>query len=155
MTTNDLEPFRIFLNIYESLRSITVDMDLLRSVTVCYELEWNRTCSKPIFIITFSNEVGNRKFQTWPEIIFGSVIEIASLHDDASPWIALRWFDFILLQSSLFRHQSCHHFHVIKNNFTESYRGFNQFGKDGEMAQKIIERDNDTCQHMHLILRWL
>ena len=26
---------------------------------------------------------------------------------------------------------------------------------DGEMAQKVIEGDNGTCQHMHLILRWL
>ena len=37
-------------------------MDLLRSVTVCYvlyELESNRTCSKPIYIITFSKEVEN------------------------------------------------------------------------------------------------
>ena len=155
MILNPSEYSWIFTNHYDQLRLVWTCYGLLRFVTVCYELEWNRTCSKPIFIITFSNEVGNRKFQTWPEIIFGSVIEIASLHDDASPWIALRWFDFILLQSSLFRHQSCHHFHVIKNNFTESYRGFNQFGKDGEMAQKIIERDNDTCQHMHLILRWL
>ena len=24
-----------------------------------------------------------------------------------------------------------------------------------EMAQKVIEGDNETCQHMHLILRWL
>ena len=24
-----------------------------------------------------------------------------------------------------------------------------------EMAQKVIERDNDTCQHMHVTLRWL
>ena len=23
---------------------------------------------------------------------------------------------------------------------------------DGEMAQKVIEGDNDTCHHMHLIL---
>ena len=23
------------------------------------------------------------------------------------------------------------------------------------MAQKVIEGYNDTCQHMHLILRWL
>ena len=26
---------------------------------------------------------------------------------------------------------------------------------DGEMAQKVIDEDNVTCQHMHLILRWL
>ena len=29
------------------------------------------------------------------------------------------------------------------------------FGRDGEMAQKVMEWDNHTCQHMHLILRWL
>ena len=29
------------------------------------------------------------------------------------------------------------------------------YRRDGVMAQKVIEGDNDTCQHMHLILRWL
>ena len=27
--------------------------------------------------------------------------------------------------------------------------------RDGEMAQNLIEGDNDTCHHMHLILIWL
>ena len=27
------------------------------------------------------------------------------------------------------------------------------YGRDGEMVQKVIEWDNQTCQHMHLILR--
>ena len=91
------------------LRSITVGMDLLRSVTVCYELEWNRTCSKPIFIITFSNEVGNWNFSNskldpkW----FWSVIKIASLHDDISIWFS-------------FRHQSCHHFMSSMNIILDS-----------------------------------
>ena len=30
-----------------------------------------------------------------------------------------------------------------------------RYGRDGEMAQKVIEGYNDTCRHMHLILRWL
>ena len=29
------------------------------------------------------------------------------------------------------------------------------YRRDGVMAQKVIEGDNDTCQHMYLILRWL
>ena len=27
------------------------------------------------------------------------------------------------------------------------------YARDGEMAQKFIVGDNETCQHMHLILR--
>ena len=30
-----------------------------------------------------------------------------------------------------------------------------RYGRDGEVAQKVIEGDNDTYQHMHLKLRWL
>ena len=35
----------------------------------------------------------------------------------------------------------------LKNDIT--------YGRDGEMAQKVIEGDHDTWQFMHLISRWL
>ena len=44
------------------------------------------------------------------------------------------------------------------NLFLLTYVIFNtiyRYGKDGEMAQKVIDGDNVTCQHLHLILKWL